>query len=183
MCIRDRHYSDQQHNAIENQNSANVHSKTEDINSTMPSLTKPSRQYPPPYTSVQDANSKIYSYKPSTSPETIKEMPHVPLTRQVPASNTVPDEKNKYSYNYKNTVPPTQPPVDDATSKMRKYTYAIRTTPTPSNLLRDQLPETPTSYYQYPDSRTGLPYVKSLPPASAKRIPSGFPPRVLFKFS
>ena len=138
----------------------------------MPSLTKPSRQYPSPYTSSQRANSKIYSYKPSTSPETIKEMPHVPLTHRVPASNTVPDEKVKYKYNYKNLAQTTPPTVDAATTAMRKYTYAVHTTATPSNLLRDQLPETPTSFYQYSDSRTGLPHVRFLPP-----------PRVLFIFN
>ena len=145
----------------------------------MSSLTKLPRQYPPPYTSSQRANSKIYSYKPSTSPETIKEMPHVPLPHRVPpVSNTVPDEKVKHKYNYKNLAQPTPPTVDDVTTTVRKYTYAVRTTPSPSNMLRDQLPETPTSFYQYSDSRTGLPHVKSLPPAIPKPIPSRLPPRV-----
>ena len=115
------------------------------------------------YKPLSDTESKTYSYKPSSAPESIKSMSFTKLKSVDP---TVPDEtivKNDGPRFSKTTSAATNSPIDGFTDAMKKYTYALHTTASPSNLLRNQLPETPTSYYQYSGSRTGLPQVKSLP--------------------
>ena len=66
------------------------------------------------------------------------------------------------------------------TQPMRKFTYSLRTTASPSYYIRNQLPETPTSYYQYSAARTGLPQVKSLPPLIRGYPPPAIPVQVIF---
>ena len=66
------------------------------------------------------------------------------------------------------------------TQPMRKFTYSLRTTASPVYYIRNQLPETPTSYYQYSAARTGLPQVKSLPPLIRGYPPPAIPVQVIF---
>lgn len=66
------------------------------------------------------------------------------------------------------------------TQPMRKFTYSLRTTASPAYYIRNQLPETPTSYYQYSAARTGLPQVKSLPPLIRGYPPPAIPVQVIF---
>ena len=65
------------------------------------------------------------------------------------------------------------------TQPMRKFTYSLRTTASPVYYIRNQLPETPTSYYQYSAARTGLPQVKSLPPLIRGYPPPAIPVQVI----
>ena len=89
---------------------------------------------------------------------------------QVNSKNAINENENAKLLRTTSSV--TNAPLSRFTEAMKKYTYSLRTTasPLPAYLIRDQIPETPTSYYQYSDSRTGLPQVKSLP-----RLVQGYP--------
>ena len=116
----------------------------------------------PTYTSykpVQDSGRKKYSYKPSSSPGSIKSMAFIPIKSEKPTVPAKTMTENEHIQTSKTPSLATNKPMDKFTQAMKKYTYAVRTTASPSYLIRNQLPETPTSYYQYSDSRTGLPQV------------------------
>ena len=143
-------------------------SEEEDIMTSPPTL----RSHRP---ALSDKRQKTYSYNLSPNPELIKTMPY---TTPKTFKSTEPAEeiggKGDGSLHETTIYSTSHPSTSRVTDAMKKYTYAMRTTAPPSHLIRNNLPETPSSYYQYSDSRTGLPQVKSLPPLGA-RYPAPLP--------
>ena len=119
-----------------------------------------------PTHSVIKQNS--YSYDLSPSPEDVKTMPFTTPQTMKPTKPSVENNESEDDSIHETTVFSTNNPSTQVTDPMKKFTYAVRTTAPPAYLIRNELPETPSSYYQYSDSRTGLPQVKSLPPLGAQ---------------
>ena len=121
------------------------------------------------HTPSTDSHGKTFKYKPYPSPGSVKSMPQKQSNLEL--TDNSESEKNGKVMTTISAV--TNTPSSQFTEAMKKFTYSLRTTasPLPAYLLRDQLPETPTSYYEYSDTRTGLPQVKSLP-----RLVQGYPP-------
>ena len=98
-------------------------------------------------------------------------MPQAPLTSMNPKDAKIPTKKYQYIDKDEAPTSSTPHPTKKVTEAMKKFTYSFRTTVSPSYILRDKLSITPTKHYPYSDSRTGVPYVKSLPPSNTKIFP------------
>ena len=124
-----------------------------------------------------------YSYDLSPAPEEVKTMPFTTPKTVKPKKSAGENNESEDDSVHETTVFTTNDPAKHVTNPMKKFTYALRTTAPPAYLIRNKLPETPTSYYQYSDSRTGLPQVKSLPPLGGRYPHPISQPKVFHIFS
>ena len=121
-----------------------------------------------------DKKMKTYSYEMSPAPELIKTMPFTTPKTVKPTKSAEEINESEDESSRETTIFSTSDPSTRVTDPMKKFTYSVRTTAPPAYLVRNELPETPSSFYKYSDSRTGLPQVKSLP-----LLGSRYPPPIL----